>query len=55
MEYVTKTRLPLHSNDIIYSLSLLHTSLNWYNPSLIFTYTNREENQRALKVSIFGD
>jgi hypothetical protein len=47
MEYSTNTRLPLHSNGIIYSSSSLHNILNWYNSSLIFTCTNGGENNKG--------
>jgi hypothetical protein len=53
MEYSTKTRLPLHSNGIIYPLSSLHNTLNWYNSSLIFTCTNGGENNKGLSKSLF--
>jgi hypothetical protein len=53
MEYVTKTRLPLHSNGIIYPSSLLCSLQNWYNPSLIFTCTNVGENKIGLSKSPF--
>jgi hypothetical protein len=48
MEYVTKTRLPLHSNGIIYLSSLLHNTPNWYNPSLLSICTNREKSNQGL-------
>jgi hypothetical protein len=35
MEYSTKTRLPLHSTDIIYTSSLLYRTSHWYN---LFTH-----------------
>jgi hypothetical protein len=53
--FAPTTRLPIHSNDIIYPSSSLHNTLNWYNPSLLFTCTNGRKNTRALKVFIFGD
>jgi hypothetical protein len=48
-EYSTKTRLPLHSTDIIYSSSSLHTTPNWYNLPLIFICTNGEKAQGLTK------
>jgi hypothetical protein len=55
MESSTKTRLPLHSNGIIYPSPSLHNTPNWYNPSLLFTCTNGEKVKMALNVSSFGD
>jgi hypothetical protein len=52
MEYSTKTRLPLHSTGIFYPSSLLHTP-NWYNSSLLFTYTNGEKVFKGLSKSPF--
>jgi hypothetical protein len=46
-----KTRLPLHSIGIFYPSSLLRTP-NWYNPSLLFTYTNGEK-VKGLTKSLF--
>jgi hypothetical protein len=44
MESSAKTRLPLHNSDgIIYPLSLFLHTLNWYNPSPLFNYTNGEK------------
>jgi hypothetical protein len=48
-----KTRLPLHSTDIIYPLPSLHLTLQI---SIIFThisFTNREKIKRALKSLCF--
>jgi hypothetical protein len=53
MEYVTKTRLPLHSNGTIYPLSLLHS----LQIGIIFThisFTNGEKNKGLSKVSILA-
>jgi hypothetical protein len=49
MEFLAKTRLPLHSNGIIYPLSSLRFTPNWYNTALLFTCTNEEKIKRALK------
>jgi hypothetical protein len=47
-----KTRLPLHSTGIFYPSSLLRTPF-WYNPSLLFTYTNGEKVLKGLTKSPF--
>jgi hypothetical protein len=51
MESSVKTRLPLHSNGIIYPSPSLHITLNWYNPSLIF-YLPRGRNFKGLSKSL---
>jgi hypothetical protein len=49
MESSAKTRLPLHSIDIIYPSPSLHITPNWCNLSLIFTCTNGEKVQGLSK------
>jgi hypothetical protein len=53
MEYSAKTMLPLNSNDIIYPLSLLHKSPNWYNLSRIFLLLMGEKVLKGLSKSPF--
>jgi hypothetical protein len=47
MESSAKTRLPLHSNGIIYPSPSLHNTPNWYNSSLILTCANGGENKKG--------
>jgi hypothetical protein len=52
MEYVTKTRLPLHSKGIIYPSSLLRS----LQIGIIFThisFTNGRENKKGSQKSLF--
>jgi hypothetical protein len=53
MESSAKTRLPLHSNGIIYPSPSLHNTPNWYNPSLLLTCTNGEKIKKGLSMSPF--
>jgi hypothetical protein len=50
---LAKTRLPLNSNGIIYSLSLLHKNSQWYDPSLIFILPSCEKDAQGLSKSPF--
>ena len=43
MESSAKTRLPVQTLTVSFTLCRCHSTLNWYNPSLLFTYTNREK------------
>jgi hypothetical protein len=55
MEYVTKTRLPLHSNGIVYPSSLLRSlQLGIILHSYLLVPLG-EKVTKARKVSVFGD
>jgi hypothetical protein len=53
MESSAKTRLPLHSNDIIYPSSSLRITPIWYNLSLIFCLPKGEKIIMGLSKSPF--
>jgi hypothetical protein len=53
MESSAKTKLPLHSNGVIYPSPSLRITPNWYNLSLIFTYTKGGESKKGLSKSPF--
>jgi hypothetical protein len=53
MESSAKTRLPLHSNGIIYPSSSLRITPIWYNLSLIFHLPKGRKYKKGLSISPF--
>jgi hypothetical protein len=54
MEYLAKTRLPLNTLTVSFTLCCYSTNSQWYDPSLIFILPFGRKMRRALDVSVLA-